>query len=44
LDEVDDTSILKTGRPCRYRRSLAWLPCPPISLCPPPPRIIAAAI
>jgi len=23
LDEVDDTSILKTGRPCRYRRSLS---------------------
>jgi len=22
LDEVDDTSILKTGRPARYRRSL----------------------
>jgi hypothetical protein len=26
LDEVDDTSILKTGRPARYRRSLSWVP------------------
>jgi len=25
LDEVDDTSILKTGRHARYRRSLLWL-------------------
>jgi len=30
LDEVDDTSILKTGRPCCYRRSLSRLPCPQI--------------
>jgi len=28
LDEVDDTSILKTGRPACYRRSLIRLPCP----------------
>jgi len=28
LDEVDDTSILKTGRHARYRRSLIWLPRP----------------
>jgi len=26
LDEVDDTSILKTGRHACYRRSLIWLP------------------
>jgi hypothetical protein len=26
LDEVDDTSILKTGRTARYRRSLFRLP------------------
>jgi len=26
LDEVDDTSILKTGRQARYRSSLIWLP------------------
>jgi len=30
LDEVDDTSILKTGRPSRYRRSLSWFPRPQI--------------
>jgi len=34
LDEVDDTSILKTGHPARYRRSLTWLPCAPTG-CPP---------
>src|SRR5216683_4195120 len=28
LDEVDDTSILKTGRHARYRRPLIWLPRP----------------
>ena len=28
LDEVDDTSILKTGRHARYRRSLIWSPRP----------------
>jgi len=26
LDEVDDTSILKTGRPLCYRWSLPWWP------------------
>jgi hypothetical protein len=26
LDEVDDTSIFKTGQTARYRRSLFWLP------------------
>jgi hypothetical protein len=29
LDEVDDTSILKTGRPCCYR-PLSRSPCPQI--------------
>jgi len=27
LNEVDDTSIFKTGRPARYRRSWPRLPC-----------------
>jgi hypothetical protein len=27
LDEVDDTSILKTGHPVRYRQSSPWLLC-----------------
>src|ERR1035441_8064041 len=26
LDEVDDTSIFKTGHPARYPRSFVWLP------------------
>jgi hypothetical protein len=41
LDEVDDTSILKTGRPFRYRRSLSWLPRPQNSVRPRGQRIIA---
>jgi len=32
LDEVDDTSILKTGGPSAYRRSLSRLRRPEISL------------
>jgi hypothetical protein len=31
LDEVDDTSILKTGRLARYRRSVSCLAGPQIS-------------
>jgi len=27
LDEVDDTSIFKTGHPVRYLRSPPWLLC-----------------
>ena len=31
-EEVDDTSILKTGGPSAYRRSQSWLSRPEISL------------
>jgi hypothetical protein len=31
LDEVDDTSIFKTGQTARYRRSLFWLPASQVS-------------
>jgi hypothetical protein len=39
LEEVDDTSIFKTGRYARYRRSLPWLQRSQPSA--PPPRVIA---
>jgi len=39
LDEVDNTSIFKTGHKIRYRRSLLWLPS--LRSCRPLQRAIA---